>query len=76
MDKSQIPDVCIAEWERLGKPENVTISWPTALELFNIAQQAWDRGGYSKGEWPSLEKAVDEIGPFVCEHYESMWKND
>jgi hypothetical protein len=37
-----------------------------ALEtLCDVAQQAWDKGSYSRGEWPALEKALLLIDPMV-----------
>lgn len=33
--------------------------------LCHVAQQVWDREGYSRGEWPELEKALLTIDPLV-----------
>ena len=34
-------------------------------DLCDIAQQVWDRGSYSPGEWPQLEEALKFISPIV-----------
>lgn len=33
--------------------------------LCEVAQQAWDKGSYSHGEWPELEKALLLLDPMV-----------
>lgn len=33
--------------------------------LCNVAQQAWDKGGLSSGDWPELENALKLINPLV-----------
>ena len=47
--------------------DQVTVSAKTLKVLVDMAEMTYEKGGYAKGDWPDVEKALDEAAPLVYE---------
>ncbi len=47
--------------------DQVTVSAKTLLVLVDITEMYYEKGGFAKGDWPDVEKALAEAAPLVYE---------
>lgn len=54
----------------------VTVSKKTVKVLADVTEMTYEKGGYSKGDWPDVEKALAEAGPLVKEDEDEQGPGD